>query len=105
MSQRPFPSDIENQSSRATEGDGRHEVPESDSRDPYFDELVNAARTELLYKDSEHTILNLATLQRMVLFRLQAQIIERAGPLAHRRYGYKNPLDDLRRLLADYGNS
>jgi hypothetical protein len=78
------------------------------SRDSYLDRLVNAGAADLLNEDSQkNTILNLATLQRMLLFQLQLKIIEKVGPLVKRRFENGNPLEDteLKKALADYGDT
>ena len=113
MSRRPAHPDVESQLGRATDEYDAGAAPGSsggppngDSRDQYLDRLVEAAKAELLYTDSQgNTILNLATLQRMLLFHLQAKIIEGIGPLAQRKFGRGNPLDGLKTAMADYGNS
>ncbi|KAK4229593.1 hypothetical protein QBC38DRAFT_471664 [Podospora fimiseda] len=76
-----------------------------DTRAPYIDNLVLSGLPELLSKDDQgKTVLNLAVLQRMVLFQLEVDIIEKVGPLARRQFNGRNPLRDqeLKKALADY---
>lgn len=70
--------------------------------------LVVAALPELLTSDDNgNTILNIATLQRMMIFQLQVDILDKMTPLVKRRFEGKNPLKDesLRKNLTDYGDS
>ncbi|KAI1132724.1 hypothetical protein F5Y10DRAFT_260879 [Nemania abortiva] len=67
--------------------------------------LFRAAAPELLIRDKENnTILNVATVQRLMLFHLQATIIEKVGPLVLRQLAGGNPLEDpgLKKALEDY---
>lgn len=76
------------------------------TRPQHLDDLIQAGRPELLSKDRHgNAVLNVAVLQRMVLFQRQIDIITRVGPLASRRFGTRNPLRDpeLRKDLAEYG--
>jgi len=96
---RKYPqSDEENQL-----GNGSDNEP---TRPHHLDDLILAARPELLSKDRDgNAVLNVAVLQRMVLFQRQIDIITKVGPLASRRFGGQNPLSDpeLRKDLAEYG--
>ncbi|KAJ8128174.1 hypothetical protein O1611_g5462 [Lasiodiplodia mahajangana] len=68
-------------------------------------DLVKAANVDLLNQDVDgNSTLNIATLQRMVLFRLQRKIIEKAAPLTDLKSGDFNALDDpeLQKAIADY---
>jgi hypothetical protein len=83
------------------------ETENDDNFRTVYDNLVNAAKVELIHTDEtdkKEQILNLATLQRMVLFHLQARIIKQTGELVKRRFA-ENPLDHLQKDLAKYGNS
>lgn len=76
-------------------------------RSLYLDKLVEAGKSDLLYGDTKgHTVLNLATLQRMIIFQLQTKILEKVVPLITGRFENKNPLEDvkLRDAMVDYGN-
>lgn len=109
MSRQSFHPDEENQL-RLLAGKGNPQ-PTSDKTDqtgasnPYI-RLVSQTKDEYIYSDSEgNTTLNLATLQRMVLFRLQAKIIEETGQLASSTWDENNhPLDKLKTHLTEYGN-
>lgn len=73
-----------------------------------YDSLVSGSMKELLYKYEGNTILNLATLQRMVLFRLQERIIEKVGKLSRfndPKFDKKHPLDSLNEDLSEYSKS
>ncbi|KAM7216464.1 hypothetical protein V8F06_008177 [Rhypophila decipiens] len=70
-----------------------------------LDRLVLAAGPELLTTDEEQRpIVNLATLQRMLIFQHQVDILDKLVPLVSRQFGGENPLKDegLRRNLTDY---
>ncbi|KAI0146114.1 hypothetical protein GGR57DRAFT_506632 [Xylariaceae sp. FL1272] len=81
-----------------------HGRGQNQARDPYIDRLVRAAKPDLLSVDNGKRILSLATLQRMILFQLQVEIIEMVGPLAKGQAEDGSPLKDkkLRRAVADY---
>ena len=103
------PTNGENNSKAASTGSSKAAVNSHGARDAYFDRLVQGSEKELIYSSNGNTIINLATLQRMVLIRLQINIIERVGPLIDRRFsdshfGGKHPLDVLKEDLAVYGN-
>jgi hypothetical protein len=66
-----------------------------------YDRLVKAAKNELLYQSNDNTVLNLATLQRMLLFHLQLKIIKEAGLLANLNYSKGNPLETLKTPIGD----
>jgi hypothetical protein len=107
MSQQASPPDEE---SGPANHEDRNQTGSETSNNPGFprvlyDRLVKAAEDELVYKSNGNTILNLATLQRMQLFHLQLKIVKEAGHLANRDFSNGNPLDALKTLMADYGNS
>ena len=110
MSRRQDKSDEESQLHPKNDGNrSKAAVNSQDSGDAYFDRLVQSSEKELIYRSNDSTILNLATLQRMVLFRLQINIIEKVGLLTQRRFsdshfGTKHSLDALKDDLAAYGN-
>jgi hypothetical protein len=118
MSQRQHKSDEENQlrptnggnnSKAASTGSLKAAVNSHGAPDAYFDRLIRDNENELIYSSNGNTIFNLATLQQMVLTRLQINIIEKVGPLIERRFndshfGGKHPLDVLKNDLAIYGN-
>jgi len=72
-----------------------------------YGNLVKAAKDELIHTDEtdkNEKILNMATLQRMVLFHLQARIIKQTGELVDGSFKGR-PLDQLQKDLAKYGTS
>ncbi|GAW14729.1 hypothetical protein ANO14919_041320 [Xylariales sp. No.14919] len=67
--------------------------------------LAKAAHDDLLSEDANgKSTLNIATLQRMILFRLQSKITEKAAPLTNLKSGNLNALDDpeLQKAITDY---
>ena len=73
-----------------------------------YESLVSGSMKELLYKDGDNSILNFATLQRMILFRLQERIIEKVGKLdrfSDPAFDEKHPLDSLKEDLAEYSKN
>jgi hypothetical protein len=111
MSRRASPSDEESRAAGQPVGQGTGEGTGGanqlldDIPRKVYDRLVKAAKDELIYSSNGNTILNLATLQRMLLFHLQLKIIKEAGPLANLDFSKGNPLDALNTPMADYGNS
>lgn len=112
MSRKSNLFDEESQHASPTSKTPIHSVPSTispnDSEREIFNRMTQAAAEDLLNRDDDNnTVLNIATLQRMVLFQLQLKIIEKTSPIIQRRFGSSNPLDDiaLRKALTDYGNS
>ena len=111
MSRRASPSDEESWAADPAVGHGASaetggaEVLLDGVPRTVYDRLVKAAKDELVYPSNGNTILNLATLQRMLLFHLQLKIVKEAGKLANRDFSNGNPLDTLKPHMADYGNS
>ncbi|KAH8892914.1 hypothetical protein GQ53DRAFT_121287 [Thozetella sp. PMI_491] len=70
--------------------------------------VVDAAKPEILYSsvqnDRINKVLNLATIQRVILVRLQLQIIEESGSLLGSSGEEKTALvDKLKTTMAEYG--
>lgn len=76
--------------------------------DEFLREMVVAGLPELLYPVNGNNVLNLATLQRMHLFRHQAELIKKVAPLTkgEQTASGQHPLQDpgLEKALASYGN-
>ncbi|KAI0410237.1 hypothetical protein F5X98DRAFT_386929 [Xylaria grammica] len=84
--------------------DGENQTVVHDDADLLSD-LVKAAHVDLLNQEADGKLtFNIATLQRMILFRLQSKIIEKAGPLTNLQSGNFNALDDpeLQKAITDY---
>ncbi len=106
MSKRPEPWDEESRPA-----DHPHRRTETDkfawmkgTPRSVYDDAVGAASDELIYTSDGSTVLNLATLQRIVLFHQQVKIVKQAGALANRRFAQVN-LDTLSADIAVYGKS
>lgn len=76
--------------------------------DELLEQMVLAGLFELLYADNGNSVLNLATLQRMNIFRLQTEIIAQVASLTKgdNSVSGRRPLHDggLTTVMADYGN-
>ncbi|KAI1164597.1 hypothetical protein F5B18DRAFT_238904 [Nemania serpens] len=112
MSRKSNLFDEESQHASPTSKTPIHSVPSTispnDSEREIFNRMTQAAAEDLLNRDDDNnTVLNIATLQRMVLFQLQLKIIEKTSPIIQRRFGSSNPLDDiaLRKALTDYAQA
>ncbi|KAI1081486.1 hypothetical protein F5B20DRAFT_579349 [Whalleya microplaca] len=96
--------DEENQLRASAARDNRYSSPQ----DPYFYELARGGQADLLYKDAQgHTVLNLATVQRMIIFQLKVKIIKKVRPLVKGRLADGNPLEDeeFRKAMSDYAQA
>jgi hypothetical protein len=67
---------------------------ESDFSRELYDRLVTAGIADLSEDSENNTALDLATLQRMMLFQLQFKIIKKVSPIVQRRFSNGNPLED-----------
>ncbi|KAI0436542.1 hypothetical protein F4803DRAFT_541892 [Xylaria telfairii] len=115
MLQRPDPRDEEsgfgpytNSAPRNSPARPGNSVRANPVRDSRIDDLIKAAESDLVTGDSgENTVLNVATLQRLVIFQLQLKIIKKSGPIVQRRFGTSNPLDDdeLKKALTEYAQA
>jgi len=81
-------------------------VPQPKSKGELLDSAIQAARDEVAYtKDGRNTV-NLATVQRLLLFQLRVEIMEKVGKLYNADgNGNGDTLGTLRKDVADYGKT
>jgi len=106
MAKQPAAQDVE-AGRRPSAGDrNRSNPPKPLSKELLLFDSIRAAGDDLVYKANSKTTLNLATLQRLLLFHLRVDMIEEVGKLIKpdgQAHAQAQVLQGLRKSVADYG--
>jgi hypothetical protein len=85
----------------------KNAAPPPRSKAELLDSASKAARDEVAYLQDGRSTVNLATVQRLLLFQLRVDIMEKVGKLFNPNNddGNGDPLGTLRKDVADYGRT